>query len=103
MVKLGSMDILFIGFYIPVSYSTSNSWRKNKMKVNPQVIIQFCPQNTEGPLLLSLHHSDEAKRTIAACIMWKVTWKIGYTFNTCELLLRSSNYINITFSWCLEN
>lgn len=30
------------------------------MKVNLQVIIQFCPQNTEGPLLLSPDLSNEA-------------------------------------------
>lgn len=42
------------------------------MKVNLQVIIQFCPQNTEGPLLLSPDLSNEARGTRAPCIMWAV-------------------------------
>lgn len=34
------------------------------MKLNLQVIIQSCPQNTEGPLLLSPDLSNEARVTM---------------------------------------
>lgn len=58
----------FIGFYIPVSSETAGG---KKMKINPQVIIQFCPQNTDGPLLPSAHSSEEVESVRAARLCGK--------------------------------
>lgn len=104
-------------FYFLFLYPSFLFYQKHMEKTNeskPTGNNSTLSPNTKGLLLLSPDHSNEAKSTIQAqpvlCRKSKHVKHLEqyskYLIHvSCyyELLLHSSNYINITFSWHLEN
>lgn len=63
MVKLGSMDILFIGFLYPSFLFHQKQLEEKTNESKPTGDNSILSTNTEHPPLLSAHDSDEAQST----------------------------------------